>query len=113
MPHELRASQKCLTTSCSKQEQALSASHHVAHRIAKAKKPHTIAEEILLPAAIDMVRQVIDQPAAGKLKTIPLSNDTIGRRIEEMSGDINLLGLNKNGLQHIDRGKCGSQGRTS
>lgn len=85
---ELRASQKCLTASCSKQEQALRASYLVAHRIAKAKKPHTVAEELILPAAMDMVREVLDQSAADKLITIPLSNDTIARRIEDMSGNI-------------------------
>ena len=80
------------------QRTATRASYHVAHRIAKAKKPSTIAEpSTIIPAAMDMVRQVIDQSAADKLKTIPLSNDTIGRCIEEMSGDIHLLGLNKNG----------------
>jgi DNA-binding TFAR19-related protein (PDSD5 family) len=85
---ELRASHKCLTASCSKQEQALWASYLVAYRIAKAKKPHTVAEELILPAAMDMVREVLDQSAADKLKTIPLSNDTIARRIEDMSGNI-------------------------
>ena len=34
---ELRTSQKCLTASCSKQEQALRTSYHVGHRAAKAK----------------------------------------------------------------------------
>ncbi|XP_053316382.1 uncharacterized protein LOC128484089 [Spea bombifrons] len=72
---ELRASQKCLTSSCSKQEQALQASYHVAHRI---------AEDLILPAAIDMAREVLDQSSADKLKTIPLSNDTIRRTIQEM-----------------------------
>uniref|UniRef100_A0A8C5QIQ5 Uncharacterized protein n=1 Tax=Leptobrachium leishanense TaxID=445787 RepID=A0A8C5QIQ5_9ANUR len=85
---ELRASQKCLTFSCSKQEQALRASYHVAHRIAKCKKAHTIAEDLILPAAIDMAREVLDQSAVDKLKTIPLSNDTICRRIQDMSDDI-------------------------
>uniref|UniRef100_UPI003AAEA413 protein FAM200B-like n=1 Tax=Centroberyx gerrardi TaxID=166262 RepID=UPI003AAEA413 len=85
---DLRASQKCLTSSCSKQEQALRASYHVAHRIAKSKKPHTIAEDLILPAAVEMVREVLDQSAADKLKTVPLSNDTISRRGEEMSDDI-------------------------
>ncbi|XP_049323296.1 protein FAM200B-like [Astyanax mexicanus] len=86
--HELKASKKCLTASCSKQEQALRASYHVAFRIAKAKKPHTIAEELILPAAMDMVREVLDGAAADKLKTIPLSNDTIARRIKDMSDNI-------------------------
>ena len=57
--------------------------NHVAHRIAKAKKRRRIAEELLLPAAMDTVRQVLDQSGTDKLKTRPLSNDTIGRRIEE------------------------------
>ena len=85
---DLRTSQKCLTSSCSKQDQALRASYKVAHRIAKLKKPHTIAEDLILPAAMDMVREVLDQSAADKLKTIPLSNDTISRRIEDMLDDI-------------------------
>lgn len=81
---KLRTSQKCVTASCSEQEEALRASYHIAHRIAKAKKPHTIAKELILPAAMDMVREVLDQLAVDKLKTIPLSNDTIARRIEDM-----------------------------
>lgn len=85
---KLRTSQKCLTASCSKQEEALRVSYHVAHRIDKAKKPHTIAEELILPTAMDMVREVLNQSAAERLKTIPLSNDTIARRIEDMSGNI-------------------------
>ncbi|XP_054469041.1 protein FAM200B-like [Anoplopoma fimbria] len=85
---KLRSSQKCLTASCSKQEEALRASYHVAHRIAKAKKPHTIAEELILPAAMDMVREVLGQSAADRLKTIPLSNDTVARRIQDMSCNI-------------------------
>lgn len=84
----LRTSQTCLKSSCSKQEEALRASYLVAHRIAKAKKPHTIAEELILPAATDMVREVLGQSAADRLKTILLSNDTIARRIEDMSVNI-------------------------
>ncbi|XP_028666310.1 protein FAM200A-like [Erpetoichthys calabaricus] len=49
---------------------------------------YTIAEDLILPAAMDMVREVLDQSAADKLKTIPLLNDTISRRIEEMSDNI-------------------------
>lgn len=85
---ELRASQRCLASTCSTQVQALRASYHVAHRIAKAKKPHTIAEDLILPAAVDMVREMVNEATANKLKTIPLSNDTISKRIEDMSENI-------------------------
>jgi len=34
---------------------AVEASYLVDHRIAKAKKPHTIAEDLLLPATKDIV----------------------------------------------------------
>lgn len=58
------------------------------HCIAKLKKPHTIAEDLILPAAMDMVREVLDQSAAGTLKSVPLSNDAVSRQIEDMSDDI-------------------------
>ena len=51
---------------------ALLASYLVAHRIAKCKKPHSIAEEILLPAAIDLASTIIGKGAAEKLKLVTL-----------------------------------------
>ena len=69
-------------------EQALEASFLVSLRIAKAMKPHTIAEELILPAAIDMCRLMIGDSEANRLKTIPLSNDTVMRRISELAKDV-------------------------
>ncbi|XP_025418323.1 protein FAM200A-like [Sipha flava] len=63
-------------------------SYLVALRVAKESMPHTITENLILPAAIDMVNIMIDAEEANKLKTIPLSNDTISRRINEMSTDV-------------------------
>ena len=67
------------------------ASFKVAYRIAKCKKPHTIAEELVLPAALDLVSTMIKESVAQKLKVVPLSNNIICRRIEKISDDINPL----------------------
>ena len=64
------------------------ASYLVALRIAKAKRPHTIADELLLPATKDIVRVMLGAEYANKLNTIYLSNNTFSRRIDDMSADI-------------------------
>ena len=45
---------------------ALLASHQVRHRIAKCKKPHSIAKEIILPSAIDLASTMIGEGADEK-----------------------------------------------
>jgi len=66
----------------------LRASYLVSLRIARAKKPHTIGETLILPCAVDMAETVLGAEAAKKLKTIPLSNNTVSRRISDLSQDI-------------------------
>lgn len=68
---------------------ALLSSYKVAHRIAKCKKPHTIAEELILPAAVDMVSLMIGESAGKLLSKVPLSNNTISRRIHDIAEDLN------------------------
>jgi hypothetical protein len=63
-------------------------SYKVAHRIAKCKKPHTIAEELILPAAVDMVNIMISESAGKLLSKVPLSNNTISRRIQHIAEDL-------------------------
>ncbi len=63
------------------------ASYRVAYRIAQSKKPHTIAEQLILPAALDMVSIMLDETSAAKLKAIPV-NDTVARRICNISSDL-------------------------
>ncbi|XP_014349988.2 zinc finger BED domain-containing protein 5-like [Latimeria chalumnae] len=67
---------------------ALEASFRVSQRIAKAGKPHTIAEDLLLPAAKDMVTAMVSEKVAKQLDLIPLSDNTVARRIHEMAEDI-------------------------
>ena len=69
-------------------QRALLASYKVAYQIALRKKPHTIAEELILPAALDMVSIMLDDASAAKLKTVPLSNDTVARRIHDIADDL-------------------------
>ncbi|XP_015685817.1 protein ZBED8-like, partial [Protobothrops mucrosquamatus] len=67
---------------------AVEASYLVALRIARAMKPHTIAEDLLLPAAKDIVRVMIGDEFVTKLSAISSSNDTVRRRTDDMSADI-------------------------
>ena len=67
---------------------AIEASYLVALRITKAKKPHTIAEELLLPATKEIVRVMLAAKYVNKLNTISLSNNTVSRRMDDMSDDI-------------------------
>ena len=66
---------------------ALLASYQVMHRIVKCKKPHLIAEGLILPAAVDLVDTMIEG-AAEKLKMVLLSDDIMCRRIDDMAQDI-------------------------
>ena len=67
---------------------AVRASYIVAYKVAQAKKPHTIVEQLLLPCAKEMVRLVVGEDAALKLDDISVSNDTVSRRINEISLNI-------------------------
>jgi hypothetical protein len=67
---------------------ALLASYKVAHRITKCKKPHTITEELILPAAVDIVNIMLGESAGKLLPKVPLSKKTISRRIQPTAEDL-------------------------
>ena len=66
----------------------LYSSYEVSLLIAKNMKAHTIAENLVLPAARILVRSLIGEKEVGKLNSVSLSNDTLRRRIHDMSDDI-------------------------
>ena len=70
------------------QKPCLEASYKVAYRIAKEKKPHTIGETLVKPFALEMTELVCGIEHRKKLKAIPLSNDTIKCRINDVSNNI-------------------------
>ena len=54
----------------------------VSYRVARTDKPHTVVEDLIIPAAADM--------AGGKrpnktIQTMPPSNNTVSRRISDMA----------------------------
>ena len=69
-------------------ERALEASYRVSLLIAKAKKPHTIGEELIMPCAKEMVSLMIGEDMVSKLGIVPLLNNTVHRRICDTSEDI-------------------------
>lgn len=66
----------------------LYASYQVAYQVAKCKKPHSIAEELIKPCALQMAKLILGIEAERKLQQISLSNDVIHERIDDMSQDI-------------------------
>ncbi|CAH1984688.1 unnamed protein product [Acanthoscelides obtectus] len=55
---------------------------------AKSGKPHTIGEKLILTAVEEVLKTVLHKPASDIIKRIPLSNNTVERRIDEISSDI-------------------------
>jgi hypothetical protein len=64
------------------------ASFEVSYLTAKNKKRHTIGETLLFPAAMKMCEIMHGEKYGEALETIPLSNNTVMRRIESMLEDI-------------------------
>ena len=56
--------------------------------MARTKSLHTIAENLILPAAVDVCEVVWDSQCAAKLKEIPLSNNAVSKRIDDICYDI-------------------------
>ncbi|GFU72571.1 DUF4371 domain-containing protein [Trichonephila clavipes] len=77
-----------LTTFCKDAKFAQVASYEIAELIAVNLKPHNLAEEIILPACHKIVKTLIGGSADIDICRIPLSNDTIHRRIKDMSENI-------------------------
>ena len=66
-------------------ERAQLASFEVAEIIAMQSKSHTLAESVILPACKKMVKLMLGETAEKEISKILLSNDTIHRRIVDLS----------------------------
>ena len=72
----------------SRNDDGLIASYNISLLIAKAGKSHTIGEQLILPAIQEAVTTVMHTDGRSLIKSIPLSNDTVTRRIHMMANDI-------------------------
>uniref|UniRef100_A0AAR2KEL9 DUF4371 domain-containing protein n=1 Tax=Pygocentrus nattereri TaxID=42514 RepID=A0AAR2KEL9_PYGNA len=87
---EYQSRKKTLELACSGTDKAkaVEASYRVAQLIAKAGKPHTIAESLIIPAGKGMVSVMLGEKPCKQLNLISLSDNTVERRINEMAHDV-------------------------
>ena len=75
---------KLFSTATSQDGDDLFASYNISLMIAKSGKPHTIAEELIIPAIREVIRTVLHKPLFDIIKKISLSNNTIQCKEELM-----------------------------
>ena len=85
---EYKRQKNFLRTTASVNDNALRASCLVASRSAKAKKPFTIGEELILPSTKHTCHELPGEAAVKKIAHVPLSASSVTRRIEEIAEDI-------------------------
>ena len=85
---EFLSEKKTVKEFLSTSEKCQKASYKVAYLIAKDKKPHTIGETLIKHSAVAISKIMLGDNIADELKELPLSADTIRRRISEMGQDI-------------------------
>jgi hypothetical protein len=81
---DVRIQQKSFVNTTTVSSKALLVSYQVAYRIAQNKKPYTIGENLIRPAATDMVQTMLGEKCAQQVDNIPLSNNTVCRRISDI-----------------------------
>jgi hypothetical protein len=73
----LKVSSKCLK-----------ASYDLSLLVAKRKKPHNIAEELIIPCAVEIASIIFDEKTMSLIKAILSSDNTVQRRTQDMASDI-------------------------
>ena len=68
-------------------KRGLSASYEMSLLIAKKGKPHTVGEDIILPA-LKIYNTTVLQRNVDDMSVIPLSNNTVSLRIDEMANNV-------------------------
>ena len=75
-------------TTTTMQKSILMASYGAAYLIAKSKKAHNIGENLIKPCLVETADILLGNEAARKLSNISMTDNSVNRRIEDMSSDI-------------------------
>ncbi|XP_076044729.1 zinc finger MYM-type protein 6-like [Oratosquilla oratoria] len=82
---------RMFTQKVAKIDRGMLASYKISNLIAKACKPHTIGESIIIPAVVIVLSTVMKQSPQEVTSAIPLSNSSVLGRIDEMAADVESL----------------------
>lgn len=85
---EQKNQSKSMESYANSELKAIQSSFAVAYEIAKAKKPFTLAEKVIQPCLKQVVNILFGESSGEKLNSVPLSRQTIGRRVSEMARDV-------------------------
>ena len=87
--HDRMQKQKTVTSMFSNSSKqatdGLQVSYNISLLIAQSGKPHTIGKTLILPAVSEVLRTILHKPPEQVIKSIPLSSNTVQRRVDEMS----------------------------
>ena len=76
------------TSSSKNSDDGLKTSYNISLLIAKAGKPHTIGEELILPAVKEVIKTVLHKSPEQVIKSIPLSDNSVQRRVDKMAENV-------------------------
>ena len=85
---ELSSSQAEMKATTAVDKKLVKISYIVAQKIGQHKKSNTIWETLVMPCATETVKEMYGEEKANALVKIPISNDTVKRRISSMSEDL-------------------------
>jgi len=93
--NELKTDKLSLTNFMAIDKKTLKCSFLASLHIAKSKKAYTIGEVLLKPCLKDICIEMFGEECAAKINNIPMSNDTVSRRITAISKDIEMQLIEK------------------
>ena len=83
-----RKTMNMFTSSSKNSDDGLMASYNISLLIAKAGKPHTIGEELILSAVKEVIKTVLHKSPEQVIKSIPLSDNSDQRRVDKMTENV-------------------------